>query len=118
MSKKKIEQPSANSQRLGAWLRALRQSRDVPLRVVAAAAEMDTALLSKIELGQRLPTEKQAASLATFFDLPSEEIEAKRIAEKFWHEHNQNPAAMRAVSLIKAAPKEHNHSTARNVHGK
>lgn len=38
---------------LGKWLREMRQARGLPLRVVAAAAEMDTAQLSKIELGQR-----------------------------------------------------------------
>ena len=33
----------------------------------SAAVEMDTALLSKIELGQRTPTKKQAEKLAKFF---------------------------------------------------
>lgn len=63
---------------------------------------MDTAHLSKIELGQRLPTEAQSRALASFFRLPPEDLEAKRIAERFWKEHEGNPVATKAVSLLRA----------------
>jgi len=88
---------------LGKWLRDLRQGKGLPLRVVAAAAEMDTALLSKVELGQRLPTEKQTAAFAAFFSVPLEEMEGKRIAEKFWMDHGKSAGAEKAASLIKKA---------------
>lgn len=99
-SQRKSKRRDQGENPLGKWLRELRQARDLPLRVVAAAAEMDTALLSKVELGQRLPTEKQTAALATFFDIPFEEMEATRLAEKFWMENKDNPAAARAASLL------------------
>ena len=98
-SKSKRRSPDENP--LGQWLRELRQDKALPLRVVAAAADMDTALLSKVELGQRLPTEKQTAALAAFFSVPLEEMAAKRIAEKFWIEHGTSTGAERAASLIK-----------------
>ena len=85
---------------LGNWLRQLRQAKGLPLRVVAAEAEMDTALLSKVELGQRLPTEKQTAALAAYFSVPLEGMEAKRLAERFWMENKDNPAAAKAASLL------------------
>jgi transcriptional regulator with XRE-family HTH domain len=85
---------------LGKWLRALRQARGVPLRAVAAEAEMDTALLSKIELGRRLPTEKQIAAFAAFFGVPPEEMEGKRIAEKFWIEHGKSKNGNRVSPLV------------------
>jgi transcriptional regulator with XRE-family HTH domain len=62
---------------------------------------MDTALLSKIELGQRIPTEKQTAAFAAFFGVPIEELEAKRIAERFWMENRDNPAAGKAVAILR-----------------
>ena len=93
--KSKRRTPDENP--LGNWLRELHHGRGVPLRVVAAAAAMDTALPSKVELGQRLPTEKQAAALAAYFNVP---LEAKRIAEKFWIENKDNPAAIKAAKLI------------------
>ena len=90
---------------LGKWLRELRHARGEPLRVVAASAGIDSTLLSKIELGQRLPTEQQAAAFAAYFGVSAEDMEAKRIAEKFWLENKDNPAAAKAARLItKAAP--------------
>jgi transcriptional regulator with XRE-family HTH domain len=85
---------------LGALLRKLRIDRDLPLRVVAAGAEMDSTLLSKIELDQRVPTPEQAAALAKFFGLAVADFEAKRIAAKFMHDFGGSPAAAQAVSLL------------------
>jgi transcriptional regulator with XRE-family HTH domain len=86
---------------LGAVLRKMRKDRQLPLRSVAAAAEMDSTLLSKIEHGQRLPTETQARSLAAFYKLSFEELEAQRLAERFWSEHGDSPAAKKAVTLLR-----------------
>jgi HTH-type transcriptional regulator, competence development regulator len=85
---------------LGEWLRQIRESKDLPLRVVAAAAEMDQAHLSKAELGQRLLTADQAAAIARFFKIDATEMEARRIAEKFRSEHADNPAALQAVQML------------------
>jgi transcriptional regulator with XRE-family HTH domain len=103
----KSKRQAADENPLGNWLRELRHARGVPLRVVAAAAEMDTALVSKVELGQRLPTEKQTIALAAYFSVPLEEMEAKRLAEKFWIENKDNPAAGIAATLIKRKAREH-----------
>lgn len=92
---------------LGALLRQLRKARKLPLRSVAAVTEMDSTLLSKIELGQRLPTEPQTKALAAFFAVPFEEMEAKRLAERFWMDHGESPAAERAASLIKEQAAEY-----------
>jgi len=87
--------------RFGEWLRELRVAKDVPLRTVAAAADMDQAHLSKIELGQRVPTEEQTAKLARFFGLNETETHARRIAEKFRQEFQDNPRAVReAIYLL------------------
>ena len=61
---------------------------------------MDWTLLSKIELGHRLPTEKQARLLARHFGVPVGEIEGRRIMEKFWRENGENPAMGEAVQRI------------------
>jgi len=99
-SQPQSKQRALDENPLGKWLRALRHARGLPLRAVAAEAEMDTALMSKIELGQRLPTEKQTAAFAAFFGVALEEMEAKRIAERFWMDHKDNPAASKAATLI------------------
>lgn len=86
---------------IGAGLRRMRKGRGLPLRTVAAAAEMDSTLLSKVKLGQRLPTEPQTRALAKFFGVPFEEFEAKRLAERFWSDNGVSPAARKAVHLLR-----------------
>lgn len=94
----------STAQRVGEWLREIRESKEFPLRVVAAAAEMDQAHLSKVELGQRLLTAEQARAIAKFFAIDQNEMEARRIVEKFRIEHADNPAAERAVNILREDP--------------
>lgn len=92
--------PSLAGDGFGPFLRRLREQRGLPLREIAAAAGMDQAHLSKIELGQRLPTASQTAALARFFQQDLVELEAHRIAEKFRRKHLGSPAAARAVLIL------------------
>jgi transcriptional regulator with XRE-family HTH domain len=98
----RISKPSLGKS-LGRWLRELRRGRGLPLRTVAAAAEMDSTLLSKIELGHRMPTEAQVRSFAAFFRIAFEELEARRLADRFLLDHGRSPAVARAALLIKEA---------------
>lgn len=86
--------------KLGTTLRGLREKQDFPLWKVAAAAEMDAALLSKIELGKRPATPRQVELLAKFFRMSATELESMRIAEKVLSENDSNPAAL-ALALIR-----------------
>lgn len=104
MARPKKTTYQATSQRFGEWLRGLRETKKVPLRVVAAAAEMDQAHLSKAELGQRLLTTEQASAIAKFFRVNETEMEARRIVEKFRTEHSDNPAAEQAVNMLHEDP--------------
>jgi hypothetical protein len=54
---------------------------------------MDSTRLSKIELGQRLPTHEQTAALARFYRADLNELESMRMAEKFLTDNGHNPAA-------------------------
>lgn len=92
------------TERFGRWLRSLRESRDLPLRVVAAAAEMDQAHLSKVELGQRLLTASQSMAIAEFFGVDPNEFEARRIVERFRIDYADNPAAEQAVTMLHEHP--------------
>ncbi len=103
MAKRKKTGYAAPAQTFGEWLREMRDEKDVPLRVVASAAEMDQAHLSKVELGHRIPTEKQAAALARYFGMDLHEMEARRIAEKFRQDFADNPAAEKAVQMLNDA---------------
>ncbi|MFZ4483577.1 MAG: helix-turn-helix domain-containing protein [Chthoniobacterales bacterium] len=100
MSNSRYNEPSPRAARLGEWLRGLREQRELPLREVAAATDMDLTHLQKIELGQRMPTEEQTERLAKFFDLNETEIQARRIAEKFRHDYSDHPAVKEAIGIL------------------
>ena len=51
----------------GEWLRQMRKDQGLPMRKVAAAADMDQALLCKVEGGQRLVTEEVLCAVKCFF---------------------------------------------------
>jgi len=90
--------------RLGDWLRGLRLKKGLALREVAAAVMMDQAHLSKAELGQRIPTRDQVARLAAFFNVPPDQMEGRRVAEKVMQEIAASPAAEHALSILREEP--------------
>jgi len=55
---------------LGTSIRKLRSELKMPLRTVAAFLQIDQALLSRIERGQRKATRQQVQKLSEFFRLP------------------------------------------------
>ncbi len=86
---------------VGEQLRRQREKRGLSLRELAKAVSLDPTLLNKIELGGRLPTAAHCATLAAFFEIPVGEMEAARIAEKFWRRYAEHPAAERAIERIR-----------------
>lgn len=86
---------------LAAWLRSLREKRSVPLRVVAAAVNMDSTLLSKLELGDRLPTDAQADALARHYSVPVSEMRRRVLAARILNQFGDDPALHGAISIVR-----------------
>lgn len=59
----------------GEYIRRVREERDLPLRKVAAALDIDTSILSKIERNERVATKEMIPILAEILDRPEKEIE-------------------------------------------
>jgi len=87
----------------GNLLRGFRHEKGKTLREIAAAAGMDSAVLSKIERGRRLPTEAQAASLARTFGIPETDLQAQRIAIDFIIRYGRGESARKALAVIRTA---------------
>jgi transcriptional regulator with XRE-family HTH domain len=85
----------------GETVRILRKQRGEPLRVVAAALEIDSTLLSKIERGERFPTETQIARFAEYFNTSLEELTAQVIADRIVSEYGRHPATLQAIHLVR-----------------
>ncbi len=70
----------------GKKIRYIRESKYLLLRQVAAAIEIDQALLSKIERGERIATKNQVKALASFFKIDEKELLTLWLGEKIAYE--------------------------------
>lgn len=85
----------------GELVRLSRKQRGAPLRVVAAAIKIDSTLLSKLERGERFPTDIQIARLAKYFELDRDELTASVLAEKLLAQSSSPAIAQRAAKILR-----------------
>lgn len=67
---------------LGHKIRELREKQNLLLRQVAAHLEVDTALMSKIERGDRKPSKQQVIKIAGFLNSSEDELLTLWLADK------------------------------------
>jgi transcriptional regulator with XRE-family HTH domain len=84
---------------IGQKIRTLRESQELLLRQVAAAIEIDQALLSKIERGERIATKNQVIALASFFEIDEREILTLWLGEKIAYEIKDEDIANDALKV-------------------
>jgi transcriptional regulator with XRE-family HTH domain len=87
-------------QSFGETIRTLRQQQNVPLRVVAAAVEIDSTLLSRFELGERFPTDEQIRRFAVYFQLPVEELCVQVIADRILATYGNDELTKKAAAVV------------------
>ena len=66
----------------GETIRHIRENKGMLLRQVAAALEIDTALISKIERGDRYAKRTQVIQLAEYFNIDKNELLTLWLADK------------------------------------
>lgn len=81
----------------GETIRALRESKGLLLRQVAAALEIDTALISKIERGERTAQREQVSKLATMLEVEEERLMVIWLSDKIMNIVEEEPAAYKAL---------------------
>ena len=72
----------SHSDSLGHILRELRETKGLLLRQVAAALEMDTALLSKFERDERKPKKEQVLTFAKYYNANTDELLLAWLSDK------------------------------------
>lgn len=80
-------------------IRELREKNGLLLRQVAAEIEIDQALLSKIERGERLPTKDQVIRLAKFYKVDPNEFLIAFISDKLVYELQDEEVALKAMQV-------------------
>ena len=84
---------------IGEKIRELRESRALPLRIVAAYLDIDQAILSKIERGHRRANREQIVKLAAFFSVDEEELLVAWLSEKVLYEVADENVALQVLKI-------------------
>lgn len=73
-------------EKFGETIKRLRESQKLPLRKVAAALDIDTSTLSKIERGERNANKEIAALAASYFKYDLNELNIALLSDKVAYE--------------------------------
>ena len=80
-------------------IRKLREERELPLRTVAAFLDIDQAILSKIERGQRKPTREQVVKLAEYYKVKEKDLLVAWLSDKLVYEIENEQLALEALQM-------------------
>lgn len=84
---------------LGDTIRKLREEKELPLRTVAAFLDIDQAILSKIERGQRKPSREQVVKLAEYFKVKENDLLVAWLSDKLVYEVEDEDMALKALQV-------------------
>lgn len=84
---------------LGDTIRKLRESKELPLRTVSAYLDIDQAILSKIERGQRKATREQVVKLAEYFKVKENDLLVAWLSDKLVYEVQDEDLALKAIQV-------------------
>src|SRR5450759_1237333 len=93
---------------LGNTIRKLREDKALPLRTVAAFLDIDQAILSRIERGQRKPTREQVVKLAKYFNVKEENLLVAWLSDKLVYEVADEQIALKALQVAEEKVKYQN----------
>jgi transcriptional regulator with XRE-family HTH domain len=84
---------------LGQILKAKRETKGLFLRQVAAYLDIDQAILSKIEKGNRKPTKDNISKLSEILEIDREELMVQFLSEKIAYELADEDCATQALII-------------------
>lgn len=84
---------------LGETLRKLREEKQLPLRIVASYLDIDQAILSKVERGQRKLNREQVVRIAQYFQVKKEILLVLWLSDKLVYELEDEELALKALQL-------------------
>jgi transcriptional regulator with XRE-family HTH domain len=85
--------------KIGEIIRELREKNGLLLRQVASEIEIDQALLSKIERGERMPTKDQVIRLAKFYEVNENDFLVAFLSDKLVYELQDEEMALKAMEV-------------------
>lgn len=92
--------PNTWSREFGALISTQRKLKNLPLRKVAAALDIDTSTLSKIEKGDRPANSKMIPIIAELFQLDFKELQIRYLSQKMNDEFGSEPYFEEALKKL------------------
>lgn len=84
---------------IGDKLRKLREENELPLRKVAALLDIDIAILSKMERGERPLSKEVVTKLAKIYKHDVEELTVLFLSQKIVNEYGEEDLALKAMQV-------------------
>jgi len=92
--------PNTWSREFGALINFQRKQKMLPLRKVAAALDIDTSTLSKIEKGERPANSKMIPVIAELFGLDFKEMQIRFLKQKLTDEFGKEPFFYETIKIM------------------
>ena len=83
----------------GDTIKKLRETRELPLRTIAAFLDIDQAILSKIERGHRKSTRENVVKLAKYFKVNENDLLVTWLSDKVAYELRDEEVALQALQV-------------------
>lgn len=88
-----------STETIGEKLRQLRESKELPLRKVAALLDIDVAILSKMERGERKLTKDIVLKLADIYEHNPDELLVLFLSDKIMYEIQDEDLGEKALKV-------------------
>jgi len=88
-----------STETIGEKLRHLREEKELPLRKVAALLDIDVAILSKMERGERRITKEVVLKLADIYDHNADDLLVSFLSDKILYEIQDEDLGIEALKV-------------------
>lgn len=94
-----------STETIGEKLRHIREEKELPLRKVAALLDIDVAILSKMERGERRITKEVVLKLADIYDYSADELLVSFLSDKILYEIQDEDLGIEALKVAEERAK-------------
>lgn len=94
-----------STETIGEKLRHIREEKELPLRKVAALLDIDVAILSKMERGERRITKEVVLKLANIYDYNADELLVSFLSDKILYEIQDEDLGIEALKVAEGRVK-------------
>lgn len=94
-----------STETIGEKLRHIREEKELPLRKVAALLDIDVAILSKMERGERRITKEVVLKLADIYNYDADDLLVSFLSDKILYEIQDEDLGIEALKVAEERAK-------------